>query len=79
MLVVWFLPNTQEWVDSTIESEKSAARSLIGRLADRVRYGWGLPRWSANPLTAVWIGTLLCLSILDIASDAPSEFLYFNF
>lgn len=76
MLVVWFLPNTQDWVSEAVDS---APRTWIGRLIARVRLNKILLRWSAHPVTAVWIGTLICLSILEIASDAPSEFLYFNF
>jgi D-alanyl-lipoteichoic acid acyltransferase DltB (MBOAT superfamily) len=79
MLAVWFLPNTQDWVSNTMDSAKAGARGLIGRIIDRMRLGQVISRWSANPVTAVWIGTLICLSILEIASDAPSEFLYFNF
>jgi hypothetical protein len=62
-----------------MDSAKAGARGLIGRIIDRMRLGQVISRWSANPVTAVWIGTLICLSILEIASDAPSEFLYFNF
>ena len=79
MLVIWFLPNTQDWVSDTVDTAKQGARGLIWRVIDRLRLGQIISRWSANPITAVWIGMLLCLSILEIASDAPSEFLYFNF
>jgi hypothetical protein len=80
MLVVWFCPNTQDWIAGNVGAGRStgifarAKQFAVKFQPGRILYGW-----SPSPTAAVWVGLLISLSILEIVSEAPSEFLYFNF
>jgi hypothetical protein len=79
MLVVWFLPNTQEWVAGSFDNKGTSLFARSKQFVAKFPFGRLLFGWSPSPTAAVWIGMLIGLSVLDIVSDAPSEFLYFNF
>jgi D-alanyl-lipoteichoic acid acyltransferase DltB (MBOAT superfamily) len=78
MAVVWILPNTQDWVAFHAAKKKddqlgTQTAGLFAQLIKPVR------EWSPNHATAILTGLLASLSLLEIVSEAPSEFLYFNF
>jgi D-alanyl-lipoteichoic acid acyltransferase DltB (MBOAT superfamily) len=80
MLVVWFCPNTQDWIAGNVGAGRSTGIfAHVKKFAAKFQLGRILYGWSPSPTAAVWVGLLISLSILEIVSEAPSEFLYFNF
>jgi D-alanyl-lipoteichoic acid acyltransferase DltB (MBOAT superfamily) len=80
MLVVWFCPNTQGWIAGNVGASRSTGIfARTKQFAVKFQPGRILYGWSPSPTAAVWVGLLISLSILEIVSEAPSEFLYFNF
>jgi alginate O-acetyltransferase complex protein AlgI len=72
LFIVWFLPNTQQWMGYVEEKAASAPAGLLGILS---RFHWQPERWY------VWLsaGLVLGFSMLEMASGPASEFLYFQF
>jgi len=80
MAIVWFFPNTQDWVGGKLLTPAgSGVIARVKQIACSFAPGRLVFGWSPSPTAAVWIGMLICLSVLEIVSEAPSEFLYFNF
>jgi len=68
LIIIWLLPNTQEWMAVASEPQTSTGERGI------------FARWNpASAWTCVGIGVLMAASLLDIMSGPPSEFLYFQF
>ncbi len=71
LCLIWFLPNTQEWILGAAAAAKST------EAADAPQGQW---RWQpAHTWTSIGIGVLIAFSMLTLLSGPPSEFLYFQF
>ncbi|MCE6952531.1 MBOAT family protein [Cereibacter sphaeroides] len=67
LIIVWALPNTQEWMGLK-PAPARAAPPPAGRL-----------RWQPSPLHGLFVGAVLCVTLLRIFGSPPAEFLYFAF
>ncbi len=72
LFIVWFLPNTQQWMGYVEEKAASLPAGALGFLS---RFHWQPERWY------VWLsaGLVLGFCMLEMASGPASEFLYFQF
>ncbi len=70
LAIVWLLPNTQQWLAGCAEfaSRPDRPAGLVPKLA-----------WRPTMTQGVAMGVLLCLTLLQAFSAAPTEFLYFTF
>lgn len=68
LIIIWFFPNTQEWMAITSDSPAGAEERGF------------LKRWNpASTWTCAGVGVLMAVCLLDLMSGPPSEFLYFQF
>jgi alginate O-acetyltransferase complex protein AlgI len=75
-LIVFLLPNTQEWVGYVApnhQSGRAGEPTLFERLAGLV------PRWRPTLAQGAVLGAAWCYCLLSIFAETPSEFLYFQF
>lgn len=74
--VVWFLPNTQQWLGAWLEKTEPHAEAI--ELADSGNTpGWKFWRWRPSPAWAVISAIVTAVALLNLAK--VSEFLYFEF
>lgn len=75
--IVWFLPNTQEWLRH-YETGIGSLRQPTP-IAERLSNRFAMLTWRPSPAFAVMIGAVGFLAVARAISAAPSMFLYFNF
>ncbi len=78
LLAVWSLPNTQEWLAPfAVDPElRPTAAAMPAAVSGGLR-AWR--HWRPNVACGAGIGAALYMVVVQLASDAPKEFLYFNF
>ncbi len=75
-LIVFLLPNTQEWVGYAPPNDEAAR---AGKPAPFARLAAALPTWRPTLVHGSVLGVMLCYCLLAIFAETPSEFLYFQF
>jgi D-alanyl-lipoteichoic acid acyltransferase DltB (MBOAT superfamily) len=70
LVIVWALPNTQHWMRGQIVALG------VDKNADQAG---GLLRWRASAPQGAVVGALMCWTLLQTFSAAPTAFLYFTF
>jgi len=73
LVIIWGLPNTQEWMRGVGIGVNATAGLPTSRLP-----AWVDP-WKPDFARAALLALLLCVALSRIVSSAPSRFLYFNF
>ena len=72
LFIVWFLPNTQQWL-GLVECKMLAGWTSVGAAFDPGDRR--LPRFLHGALA----GAVLSVALLRLLGEAPAEFLYFTF
>jgi hypothetical protein len=68
LVIVWGLPNTQQWVglaDTKAQPAVTRSPAWLG--------------WRPTPSYGLIVGAILCIALLRNFGSAPAEFLYFAF
>jgi alginate O-acetyltransferase complex protein AlgI len=68
LVIVWGLPNTQQWVGLADTKAQPAVTRWPAWLG-----------WRPKPAYGLVVGAILCLALLRNFGSAPAEFLYFAF
>jgi hypothetical protein len=71
LVIVWALPNTQHWMRG-----QAVALGVDGPAGEA---GGLLPRWRPSAPQGAVVGALMCWTLLQTFSAAPTAFLYFTF
>jgi alginate O-acetyltransferase complex protein AlgI len=75
LVVVWALPNSQQWMRHYRTAlDMRPARHWLEALAP-----WPPLVWRPTVVAGVVVGALGCLALVRALSNAPTEFLYFQF
>lgn len=76
--VVWFLPNTQQWLEAWMENTDSSSSAVVKPVRSTVKTQlWKHLKWRPNLYWAVLSAILTAVALLNLAK--VSEFLYFEF